>query len=585
MRRLPVRVLLAIGLLLTAPVVAVAATDALRTLELDTIDARFSVRGTQSPPPDIVTVLIDDVTFDELPDAQWPFRRSLHGRVIDRLNRAGARVIAYDIQFTEQPEEDEDNALIDAVDRAHGKIVLATTEVNEFGESAVFGGEDTVRSVGARVGNALLPPDEDGVDRRVPHTVEGLVGFAVASVEVAGRRVERFSDAWIDYRGPPGTIRSLSFSRVLNGRFDPAQVRRKIVVVGTSAPSLQDVHPTSMSGDELMSGAEIQANAIDTVRRGLPLSEAPGWVAVVLVVLVGVFGPLLWRRLRGWRVVFAFAAMALWLVVAQLAFGAGLILPVVYPLLAAVVAVAAALVIATTAAAYERERVRERFTRFVPEGVVDSVLARAEDDLRLGGVRLQTTVIFCDLRGFSAFSELRPPEDAIAVMNRYFDEMSAPVLSHGGTLLRYSGDGILAIFGAPIEQPDHADRALEAVREMAGPRLSRLNEWTGAQELGEFAIGIGVNSGVVMCGHVGSEWRVEYTAIGDTVNTASRLEAMTKDVGVPVLVSDTTRAMLRRDAPDLVYVDAREVRGKQAKANLWTLDGHPRGKAPKATTA
>jgi adenylate cyclase len=295
-----------------------------------------------------------------------------------------------------------------------------------------------------------------------------------------------------------------------------------------------------------------------------------------LVVLVGVGGPLLWRRLRGWRVVFAFAAMALWLVIAQLAFGAGLILPVVYPLLAAVVAVAASLVIATTSAAYERERVRERFERFVPEGVVDEVLARAEDDLRLGGVRLQTTVIFCDLRGFSAFSELRPPEDAIVVMNRYFDEMSAPIRAHGGTLLRYSGDGILAIFGAPIEQPDHADRALDAVREMAGPRLERLNEWTGSQGLGEFAVGIGVNSGVVMCGHVGSEWRVEYTAIGDTVNTASRLETMTKDVGVPVLVSDTTRAMLRGDAPDLVYVDAREVRGKQAKANLWTLDGQPR---------
>jgi adenylate cyclase len=268
--------------------------------------------------------------------------------------------------------------------------------------------------------------------------------------------------------------------------------------------------------------------------------------------------------------------MALWLVIAQLAFGAGVILPVVYPLLAAVVAVAAALVIATTAAAYERERVRERFARFVPDGVVDEVLARTEDDLRLGGVKLQTTVIFCDLRGFSAFSELRPPEDAIAVMNRYFDEMSAPILSCGGTLLRYSGDGILAIFGAPIEQADHADRALEAVRAMAGPRLEQLNSWAREHGLGNgFAIGIGVNSGVVMCGHVGSETRVEYTAIGDTVNTASRLEAMTKEVEVPVLVSDTTRAMLRSDAPDLVYVDARAVRGRQAKANLWTLDGHP----------
>jgi adenylate cyclase len=262
--------------------------------------------------------------------------------------------------------------------------------------------------------------------------------------------------------------------------------------------------------------------------------------------------------------------------VTYFAFAAGLILPVVYPLLAALVAAAGVLVIAATAATYERERVRERFTRFVPDSVVDEVLARTEDDLRLGGTRLQTTVIFCDLRGFTAFSELRPPEDAIAVLNRYLDEMSAPIRDSGGTLLRYSGDGILAIFGAPIEQADHADRALDAVREMAGPRLERLNAWTREHGLGgDFRVGIGVNSGVVMCGHVGSEWRVEYTAIGDTVNTAARLEAMTKDVPHSVLVSDTTRAVLRRDAPDLRYVDAHAVRGKQAKANLWTLAGAP----------
>jgi adenylate cyclase len=577
MRPLPVRVLLVIGALLTAPVVAVAATDALRELELDTIDVRFSVRGEQSPPPDVVGIYVDDVTFDEMPDEAWPFRRGLHGRVIERLREAGARVIAYDVQFTEQTVAKEDDALIGAVERARGRVVLATTEVNEFGESAVFGGEDTVRSVGARVGNALLPPDADGVNRRAPYSVQGLKGFAVVSAEVFGRKVPRFDDAWIDYRGPPGTIPALSFSRVLNGKFDPARVRGKIVVVGAAAPSLQDVHPTSASGDELMSGAEIQANAIATVLDGLPLSEAPRWVALLLVVVVGVLGPLLWRRLRGLRLLLAGVAALLYVGIVQLAFQAGLILPVVYPLLALVVAAASVLVISATSAVYERERVRERFTRFVPDGVVDEVLARTEDDLRLGGVRLQTTVIFCDLRGFSAFSELRPPEDAIAVMNRYFDEMSAPIRSCGGTLLRYSGDGILAIFGAPIEQADHADRALEAVREMAGPRLDRLNEWARGEGLGDgFEIGIGVNSGVVMCGHVGSEWRVEYTAIGDTVNTASRLEAMTKDVEHAVLVSDTTRAMLRRDAPDLVYVDAHEIRGKQAKANLWTLDGPTR---------
>jgi adenylate cyclase len=157
-------------------------------------------------------------------------------------------------------------------------------------------------------------------------------------------------------------------------------------------------------------------------------------------------------------------------------------------------------------------------------------------------------------------------------LNLFLQEMSEAVRDHGGTLLAYRGDGLLAAFGAPIEQVDHADRALEAVREMAGPRLTVFNEWVRANGLGDgFRIGIGVNSGVVMSGNVGSDWRVEYTAIGDTVNTASRLEQMTKDLSFQVLISDTTRAMLLHDAQDLVYVDAAAVRGKVAKANLWTL--------------
>ena len=169
------------------------------------------------------------------------------------------------------------------------------------------------------------------------------------------------------------------------------------------------------------------------------------------------------------------------------------------------------------------------FSRFVPETVVDQVLARTDGDLRLGGVSLEGTVMFTDLRGFTTFAEALPPARVIECLNRYLDEMSDAILAHGGTLVSYMGDGIMAVFGAPIEQADHADRALAAAREMLDERLPTFNAWLRENELSEgFQMGIGLNSGQVMSGNVGSERRLEYTAIGDTTNTAARLEGMTK---------------------------------------------------------
>jgi adenylate cyclase len=189
----------------------------------------------------------------------------------------------------------------------------------------------------------------------------------------------------------------------------------------------------------------------------------------------------------------------------------------------------------------ERARVRDVFARFLPEPVVDEVLSRADQDLRLGGVRVVSTVLFADLRSFMSFAERTPPDEVIAVLNRYFGEMSDAVLDHGGTLVGFLGDGLIAVFGAPIECDDHADRAVAAARDMLRNRLPRFNAWVREQGYGDgFRMGIGMSSGPLMSGNVGSERRLEYTAIGDTVNTASRIESLTKELGHPVLLSEAT---------------------------------------------
>ncbi|MEA2271341.1 MAG: adenylate cyclase [Solirubrobacteraceae bacterium] len=552
------------------------ATNVLRATELQSVDARFEIRGRHAQPRDVVVVAIDTRTFEQL-RKQWPFPRSVHAQAIDRLRRAGARVIAYDVQFSE-PSQDpaEDNRLVDAVSHTHN-VVLSTTEADSQGEPNVFGGGGILREIGARAGNTVLPPDPSGVIRRIPYAAGLLPSFAVvAAGAFDGTRVPftspRTDTHWIDYVGPPGTVRTVSFSDVVRGTFPPGVFRGKIVVVGASVPTLQDVHPTPTSGNELMSGPEIQANAILTARRGFPLSPAPKWVGILLVALASLLVPLAALRLSaGPIVLLAVAAMAGLCAACQLAFNAGTILPFVYPAGAVVLSSGGALAVDAVTNAFERERIRDLFSRFVPEQVVDAVVSQAEG-LRLESVEVDGTVLFSDLRGFTTYSEAHPAKQVIEVLNRYLTEMSEAIMENGGTLISYMGDGIMAIFGAPIEQPDHADRGVATARSMAGERLDRFNEWMRENGYGDgFQMGVGVNTGRIMVGNIGSERRLDYTAIGDVTNTASRLEGMTKGTPHSVFVGAETRARMTGDTDGLMVIGEQPVRGRTASITIFSI--------------
>lgn len=555
------------------------ATNLMRALELQSVDARFSVRGTQERPDDIVVVGVDDVTFDEL-GVQWPFPRRLHARVIDRLREAGAKVVAVDIQFTEPTTARDDNALIEAIGRMGG-VVLSTTEVEAGGATRVLGGEEVLAEFDARAANTVIEPDPGGTIRKMHYSVQGLVSFPIAVAEAStGETIEPGDmegdgDAWIDYRGPPETLRNVPYSRVLRGQVPDSVFRGKTVIVGAIAPSLQDVHATSTTGDELMSGPEIQANAVWTAEEGFPLSSSSDVIDLLLILLLAAAPAAITLRLSP---PFALGtALGLGIAYAgltQLSFNGGVVLPVVYPLFALVLSTLGALAINYVLSAFERQRMRDTFSRFVPEAVVADVLARGDGDLRFGGVRRECTVLFSDLRGFTSFSEALPPDRVIDVLNHYLEEMSDAIMDHGGTLVAYMGDGIMAVFGAPTDQPNHADRAVEAAREMLNLRLPRFNEWMSANGFGDgFAMGIGLNSGTVMSGQVGSQRRIEYTAIGDTTNTAARLEGMTKGSGHQLFIAESTRLALEADPGDLELIGERDVRGRAHQITVWTLRG------------
>ena len=574
-RRIYRLLLLAAGLLSVALVLLGYGFDVLERADLSTVDTRFAVRGEREAPRDIVFVEIDDATFNHLRE-QFPFPRTWHADAIRNLAADGAKTIAYDIQFTEPgPDPAQDDELIETVRRA-GNVVLASTEVDRKGKTRIFGGGQGLAYSRATASNSEVPIDRDGVVRRMDFGVSGLPGFAVATAEHAlGRPVDlpTGSTAWIDYPGPPGTIDSVSFWRVRAGEFEPGTFRDKIVMVGASSTVLQDLHHTSTTGSDPMPGPEIHASAIDTARRGFDLDRAPGWVDVALIVVLGATAPLLALLIPALRAALVTGLLAiLFAGAAQLLFNAGTIVTVVYPLLAALLSVAATVVLYGLTTAFERERARDAFARFVPESVVGQVLDKA-GGARLGGTRAEGTVLFSDLRGFTSFAERREPDEVIQILNRYLTAMSDAILDEGGTVVAYMGDGIMAVFGAPIEQLDHADRALRASREML-KRLDAFNAWIAEQELCDgFKMGIGVNSGFVMSGNVGSERRLEYTAIGDTTNTAARLEDMTKGTPYQLYMADATREALREGVEDLDPVGELEVRGREATIRLWTLAG------------
>ena len=569
--------LAAVALFALGLVVLLDTTGALDRAELSSVDARFEIRGARAVPNDVVVVGIDDVTFNELRE-RWQFGRRTFARALNGVAADKPKAIVYDVQFTEQSDDpDADEALAQATFDA-GNVVLSTTEVGPKGEHAVFGGKKFTDTVKARVGNGLLPEGSSGALRRVPYEIDHLKTLSVVAVERAtGKPVDRSKmrgeGAWIDYAGPPGHLRYVSFSKAVKRTYKPGTFRNKIVVIGAVAPSLQDRHPTSWPAGE-MAGPEIHANAIDTLLRNFPLQASSETTDLLIALALTLLPLLLGIWLRPFVALgIGLAVAVLYAVLAQVAFGRGLILPVVVPLTGLAVALAGTLVVHYLTASVERAQTRDLFSRFVPDSVVAQVLERAdtEDDVRLGGELLTATVLFSDLRGFTSFAEGREPAEVIGVLNRYLTEMSDAILDHDGTLVAYMGDGIMAVFGAPIASDDHADKALGAARQMLD-RLEGFNDWLRSEGLGDgFKMGIGLNTGDVMSGNVGSARRLEYTTIGDTTNSAARLEGMTKGTPYQLFVADSTRSRLASAPDDLESLDELEVRGRKGAMKVWAL--------------
>lgn len=380
----------------------------------------------------------------------------------------------------------------------------------------------------------------------------------------------------VPYRGRGGKVggafRYVPAAALLAGQLPAADLSGKLVLIGSSAPGLADLRSTPVNA--AMPGVEVHANLLAGMLDGR-LPQRPDWapgyeVALILVSLL--LAALVATQLAGrWAMVGAAALGAALVMSNLLAYShAGLVLPV-----ATALVLSAILFFGAVSVSYVREWEGRRslvrlFSSYLPPDRARA-LARDPQAQNLEAENRELTILFCDLRGFTSLAENLPPLALRDLLNQYLSTATAIVHQHGGTLDKFIGDAVMAFWGAPQPQADHAARAVRAAMALAQGTIP-LNETLRARGLPEVGYGIGVATGVVCVGDLGSSARRAYTAVGDAVNLAARLESQTRQAGVGLLVSDTTCHAARLDLPDIswVEVDQTQVKGRQQFVNIFT---------------
>ena len=324
---------------------------------------------------------------------------------------------------------------------------------------------------------------------------------------------------------------------------DPAVFKDRIVVVGVTAEGLKDIFTTPF-GEGNMPGAEFHANVLDGLLANRTIAPPAPWQRVAATLAPALAVSIVGALAAPWATAVAAlmaAALLAWYTTRLL--GDGLWLPLVVPVLATMFAFVADLAWSYFVEGREKRRVKRLFSRYVSKDVYQQLIASPRD-IGLGGERREMTVLFSDMRGFTTLSESGEAEDLVRQLNQYFTRMVAVVFAHRGTVDKFVGDMVMALFGAPLDDPDHADHAVQTALKMV-EELQLLNRRWAVEGRAAFDIGIGINTGEMIAGNIGSDTIMSYTVIGDNVNLGARLESLNKDFGTRILISEATRRQLK----------------------------------------
>ena len=554
----------AVGLVAACAVTGASAMGYLESLQARALDLLIYLQSPRQP-TGLVIVAIDDAAFDALGRRQ-PLPRDYLARVLRGVTRAGATVVGFDISLRTASSPEDDRALAAAiaefVARGERRLVVAGTALPSAGPLA-----DPV--IGHLVISSApdVPVDPDAIVRRAVLRVGGMPSFAaaVANVPVSDpRTVYR-----INFIGPAGSfliIPSDALAAIGDAGVDIAgdnPLRGSTVLVGGTFADGRDVHRTPYG---LMPGVEIQANIIYMLATG-SLVRPAGWLAGFTVQLVAVFlaGLVMvaMRPLWGTAVCLA-GALLLGVPASYLAFSRGgywvdFLLPV-----------AVTSLLGVGADVLSKRRLRDALGRYVSPEVAARVERNPGD---LEGERRQVSILFTDLRGFTTLSERMAPEQMAARLTEYFDAMTSAIFVRRGMVNDFIGDAILAVFGAPLDDPEHARHAILSALAMT-ETLGKLNERWSSEGLPPLRMGVGIHTGEVFAGNVGRAGKVKYAVVGDTVNLASRVEGLNKEMGTTMLVTEATyrAAGLDLEVKDRGLVS---VKGREEPVRVYEVTGLP----------
>jgi adenylate cyclase len=575
-------------------------TTPIERVELTARDLVMRIRGKQEPSPDIVIVAIDDFSFNWT-GFQWPWPRSYYAEIIDQINKGGGRVVGVDIVLFEQDKDPaNDEALarsLAAVPSSAAVVQLYSTTVD--GQTVYTYSQPITpfRAVLDGSGISTVKRDEDAIVRSV-QAFESYNGrninhwaFEIASLYLGvdkpteqtdvslqfnGQTVPLHSkEMLVNFTGPSGTYATYSAANVHDGvtlEEDPDAFRGKIVLIGATTLTLQDIYPTPFSAQTPTAGVEIVANTIDTILNGAYLRETSPWLTLVITIIAALLAALISNIKRPTVTLITMGAVMLGYLIAGLIIfiRQRLFIPAVAPEIMLFLGVILPTLEHAVSQELEKRRVRNLFSRFISPEMVDQMMNT--QDLNSLNKRSDVSIIFSDIRGFTTLSEKLAPEDVVALLNPYLEAMSEVIYKHGGTVDKYEGDAIIAFFGEPVHYPDHALRALRASLDMRIALEKLRQQWAKEGRPSQIEMGIGVNSGEVFVGMVGSSQRINYTVIGDNANLASRLQDLTKTYAWPILISESTYQSVK-DEFDTEFADAVTVKGKTQPVNVYKVIG------------
>ncbi len=573
------------------------------------LDFRFKMRGVEKPQSPVVVAAMDDDSMARIGKPPW--RRMVHAKLVDKLTKAGASAIVFDVLFYE-PDNDrpqDDLAFARAIRKSKRTVCaysfdyseVPVSQVNEKGETVVVSISTVTKAepveliVGeaAAVGYVNSFPDPDGNLRRA-HPVfwyegEKYAALNLLAVSVAQNKspdeimqnvttIDSVPGGWgypgrevlVNYRGPKdGTFNTYSYADILEGFVPDEWLKGKIVLVGSTALGYFDHYNTPFQTQ--FPGVFFHANIIDNLWANDFLKPVSSWVTLLLIFLFGVVGSGMFvPRLSPWLgAVTALAGSALfwgfgYLLMTRKLFALELVAPIISLLGNYIVVFFYRFIIEQR----EKAGIKKAFGVYVNPHVVDQI-AKNPDGLKLGGEMREMTVMFSDVAGFTSISEKLTPQELVHLLNLYLTAMTDTIMQYDGTVDKYEGDAIMAFWGAPLLQPQHAKQACIAVLENR-ERLKQLNADLEKQGINKLAARCGINSGPMNVGNMGSSQKFNYTVMGDAVNLASRLEGANKQYSTGLMVSETTREQAK-DEIETRELDLLRVKGKKLPIKVFEL--------------